>query len=133
MAMQSVRRSRAVRRSTSLLAVVVSVMVVAGLLAAAAVIAPDLELFFWFIPVTVKMLAIGGLLLAAYQVFASGQNAGGQAAHLGGGLLGFALMKNQHWLNPFAPTRQTYEYVAAGRRRRRSRAFQKDWSKDPNR
>ncbi len=40
MAMQSVRRSRAVRRSTSLLAVVVSVMVVAGLLAAAAAASP---------------------------------------------------------------------------------------------
>jgi len=102
-----------------------------GLLVAAAVIAPDLELFFWFIPVTVKMLAIGGLLLAVYQVFASGENAGGEAAHLGGGLLGFALMKNQHWLNPFA-TAQAYAYAGGGRRRRRSRKFQKDWSKDPN-
>ncbi len=40
MATQSVRRSKAVRRSTSLLAVVVSVMVVAGLLAAAAAASP---------------------------------------------------------------------------------------------
>ena len=40
MAMHSVRRSRAVRRSTSLLAVVVSVVVVAGLLAAAAAASP---------------------------------------------------------------------------------------------
>jgi len=40
MPMHSVRRSRAVRRSTSLLAVVISVMVVAGLLAAAAAASP---------------------------------------------------------------------------------------------
>ncbi len=40
MSMHSVRRSRAVRRSTSLLAVVVSVVVVAGLLAAAAAASP---------------------------------------------------------------------------------------------
>jgi len=40
MAMHSVRRSRALRRSTSLLAVVVSVVVVAGLLAAAAAASP---------------------------------------------------------------------------------------------
>jgi membrane associated rhomboid family serine protease len=104
-----------------------------GLLVAAAVIAPHLELFVWLIPVTVKMLAVGGLLLAAYQVFAAGENAGGEAAHLGGGLLGLVLMKNQHWLNPFGPSRQAYEYAGSARRRRRSRTFQKDWSKDPNR
>jgi hypothetical protein len=41
MAMHSVRRSRAVRRSTSLLAVAVSALVVAGLLAAAATASPQ--------------------------------------------------------------------------------------------
>ncbi len=41
MAMHSVRRSRAVRRSTSLLAVAVSALVVAGLLAAAAAASPQ--------------------------------------------------------------------------------------------
>ena len=55
----------------------------------------------------------------------TGFNAGGQAAHLGGGVLGFLLMKNQHWLNPFAPSR----HIAAPRRR----PVKKDWSKDFNR
>jgi membrane associated rhomboid family serine protease len=104
-----------------------------GLLVAAAVVAPDLELFYWFVPVTVKMLAIGGMLLAVYQVFALGVNAGGEAAHLGGGVLGFALMKNQHWLNPFAPSRASYRLARADARRRRRRALQKDWTKDLNR
>ena len=103
-----------------------------GLLVAAAVIAPDLELFCWFVPVTVKMLAIGGLLLAVYQICSLGEDAGGEAAHLGGGLLALAIMKNQHWLNPFAEG-QSFAYAGAGRRRRRSRTFQKDWSKDLNR
>jgi hypothetical protein len=79
------------------------------------------------------MLAVVGMLMAAYAVVSSGPNAGGEAGHLGGGILGFALMKNQHWLNPFASTRQSYDYVGAARRRRRSRKLQKDWSKDPNR
>lgn len=103
-----------------------------GLLVAAAIIAPDLELFFWFVPVTVKMLAIGGMLLAAYQVFALGVNAGGEAAHLGGGVLGFLLMKNQHWLNPFSLSPSSSRLRRAARRRQIG-VFQKDWKKDLNR
>jgi membrane associated rhomboid family serine protease len=110
-----------------------------GLLVAAAMIAPDVEIWVYFaIPVTVRTLAIIGMGLAAYTVFAAGpfaHNAGGEAAHLGGGVLGFVLMKNQHWLNGFAPGRP--RLTAGGRvssaRGRRPRAFQKDWSKDLNR
>lgn len=105
-----------------------------GLLVAAAMIAPDVELFYYFVPVTIRMMAILGMLLALYSVVAlNPMNAGGEAAHLGGGVLGFLLMKNQHWLNPFAPPRREVATVGAPRRRRRSRAFQKDWSKDFNR
>jgi membrane associated rhomboid family serine protease len=105
-----------------------------GLLVAAAMIAPDVQLFYYFIPITIRMVAIFGMLMAAYSVFALNQfNAGGEAAHLGGGVLGFLLMKNQHWLNPFAPQRRELATVGAPRRRRRTRAFQKDWSKDFNR
>lgn len=102
-----------------------------GLLVAAAVIAPNLELFVWFVPVTVKMLAIGGLLLAGYELLSLGASAGSEAAHLGGGILGFLLMKNQHWLNPFAASH--LEEYRLSRRRRRGRPYQKDWSKDLNR
>jgi membrane associated rhomboid family serine protease len=105
-----------------------------GLLVAAALIAPHVQVFYYFLPVTIGMLAICGMLMAAYTVFALGPNAGGEAAHLGGGILGFAFMKNQHWLNPFAPARPMATTVPAVRmRRRRKRWFEKDWSKDMNR
>jgi membrane associated rhomboid family serine protease len=100
-----------------------------GLLVAAAMIAPHVQIFYYVFPVTVGMLAICGMLMAAYAVLASGMNAGGEAAHLGGGILGFMQMKNQHWLNPFAPPRQ----LLTTTRRRPKRALQKDWSKDFNR
>jgi len=110
-----------------------------GLLVAAAMIAPDVELFYYFIPVTIRFAAITGMLMAAYAVFSDrGFNAGGEAAHLGGGILGYALMKNQHWLNPFAErsrdsARGGTEAGSSSPRRRRARRYQKDWSKDLNR
>ena len=113
-----------------------------GLLVAAAMIAPHVVIYIYFFPVTIRTLALIGMALAAYTVFAAGDpysvqglgsNAGGEAAHLGGGVLGFLLMKNQHWLNAFAPARRTIGGGAVARRRRRVRPFQKDWSKDMNR
>ena len=103
-----------------------------GLLVAAAMIAPHVEVFYYLFPVTIGMLAVVGMLMAVYAVVVSGPNAGGEAGHLGGGILGFALMKNQHWLN-FASHERAYSGGAARPRRRRRRAFQKDWSKDFNR
>jgi membrane associated rhomboid family serine protease len=106
-----------------------------GLLVAAAMIAPDVQVFYYFIPVTIRMLAWLAMGLAAYTVLATGYNAGGQAAHLGGGVLGYLLMKNQHWLNFVAPPRAVATVRPSVRpsiRRRRS-ALQKDWSKDFNR
>jgi membrane associated rhomboid family serine protease len=103
-----------------------------GLLVAASLIAPDVEVFYYFIPVTIRTLAWVSMGLAAYTVLATGYNAGGQAAHLGGGVLGLLLMKNQHWLNLFAPSRPTATVRPSVRRSRR-RTFQKDWSKDFNR
>jgi rhomboid family protein len=105
-----------------------------GLLVAAAIIAPDVELFYYIMPITIRMVAIFGMLMAAYAVLAYNQfNAGGEAAHLGGGVLGFLLMKNQHWLNPFAEPKVAARAGAGVRRSRRRRTFQKDWSKDFNR
>lgn len=105
-----------------------------GLLVAAAIIAPHVEVFYYYMPVTIGMLAVIGMLMAAYAVFATGPNAGGEAGHLGGGVLGFLLMRNQHWLHPFAPRlRLTTNTTATSTRRRPRRAFQKDWSKDFNR
>jgi membrane associated rhomboid family serine protease len=106
-----------------------------GLLVAAAIIAPDVQVFYYLVPVTIRMLALLSMGLAAYAVLATGYNAGGQAAHLGGGVLGFGLMKNQHWLNFVAPSGRvsTVRPSVPGVRRGRRSAFQKDWSKDLNR
>jgi membrane associated rhomboid family serine protease len=105
-----------------------------GLLVAAAHIAPDVQVFYYLFPVTIGMMALFGMLAALYSVISLGHNAGGEAAHLGGGIVGFAIMKNQHWLNAFAPARrETVSAVATRGRRRKRRMFQKDWSKDLNR
>ena len=108
-----------------------------GLLVAAALIAPHVQVFYYFFPVTIGMLAVGGMLMALYSVISLGYNAGGEAAHLGGGILGFAIMKNQHWLHWFEPVRRGRPTRAvasvAPSRRRKQRLFQKDWSKDLNR
>lgn len=106
-----------------------------GLLVAAAMIAPHVQVFYYVFPVTIGMLAIFGMLMALYSVISLGYNAGGEAAHLGGGILGFALMKNQHWLNFAMPSRPraVARPSVPGVRTRPRRAAQKDWSKDFNR
>jgi membrane associated rhomboid family serine protease len=106
-----------------------------GMLVAAAMIAPNVEIFYYLFPVTIGMLALFAMLMALYGVISLGYNSGGEAAHLGGGVLGFAIMKNQHWLNVFAPPRQGAMATAASSsaRRRKRPPFQKDWSKDFNR
>jgi membrane associated rhomboid family serine protease len=106
-----------------------------GLLVAAALIAPDVQIFYYMFPVTIGMLAIFGMLMALYSVITLGYNAGGEAAHLGGGILGFAIMKNQHWLHFFEAPRRAGARTAGAtvRRPRKRRVLQKDWSKDFNR
>ena len=99
-----------------------------GTLVAAALIAPDVQVFYYFIPITIGLLAIGGMLMAAYAVFATGVNSGGEAAHLGGGA----------GISPDEKSALAQHFCAAPRRsavgaRRRARAYQKDWSKDFNR
>ena len=103
-----------------------------GLLIAAALIAPDVEIYVYFFPVKVVVLAVVMMGVAAYTVVAMGHNAGGEAAHLGGGAMGFLLMRNQHWLHWVEPSRRGAGRAVGGPARKR-RAFQKDWSKDPNR
>lgn len=98
-----------------------------GILVAGAYIAPDREVysFIGFIPIPMKLryLAILLMVIAGWTVLRAGPNAGGQAAHLGGGVMGLAFMLRQHWLDPFAPSRPQ-----SGRVRRRE-AF-RDWSKE---
>jgi membrane associated rhomboid family serine protease len=95
-----------------------------GVLIAAAMIAPNVEIVFLFppIPVQIKYLALIMMAVAAYTVFNGGMNAGGEAAHLGGGVVGYLLVRYQQVLNVVTP----------GGRRMRMRTQFRDWSRDPD-
>ncbi|MEI6656059.1 MAG: rhomboid family intramembrane serine protease [Verrucomicrobiota bacterium] len=78
-----------------------------GILVGVAVIAPDLRVMLYFPPIEMSMrqLAIAVLVIAAGTVLLDlGSNAGGEAGHLGGALLGFLLMR-QAWLLNWAQRR----------------------------
>lgn len=65
-----------------------------GVLIAGAMIAPDsTALIYGIIPMRLKTMAWILLAIAVYTVFTNGNNAGGQAAHLGGAAAGYALIQ----------------------------------------
>ena len=66
-----------------------------GILVAAALIAPNMQVRLLIPPVTltVRQLALILLLIGAFVVVTGGRNAGGEAGHLGGALAGFLLLK----------------------------------------
>lgn len=75
-----------------------------GVILAAAAIRPDeiiTLLLFFILPLRMRIrtLAYGVLILAVINVFAGGSNAGGDAAHIGGALLGAWLIRHATLLN----------------------------------
>jgi membrane associated rhomboid family serine protease len=81
-----------------------------GVLVAAAVLEPHAEvLVFGIIPIPLRRMAYLFILYALFTVLFSGSNAGGQAAHLGGAVVGYALtrwpqaMERIAWLGKRAP------------------------------
>ena len=75
-----------------------------GILIAAAQIAPDATvLVYGFFPVRLRVLAWVLLAVALYTVLTSGNNAGGEAAHLGGAVMGWLLIRNPHVLDLLLP------------------------------
>ena len=91
-----------------------------GILMAAAYLSPDRIIWIYFFELPLKYFAWIMMGLAAYTVLVHGQNAGGQAAHLGGGILGY------FWI------RQHGRFDITPKRRVRGRLV-KDWSRDLNR
>lgn len=86
-----------------------------AILVCIAVIAPNLRvLLFFVIPMSMRTFAIGALAFATLMILTNGNNAGGEAGHLGGAILGFILMKNPRLLS-FVD-----RLVAGGRRGRRT-------------
>ncbi|BDS08430.1 rhomboid family intramembrane serine protease [Oceaniferula spumae] len=70
-----------------------------AILVCTAVIAPNLKiLLFFVIPMSMRTFAIAALVFATLMILTNGNNAGGEAGHLGGAILGYILMKNPHLL-----------------------------------
>jgi membrane associated rhomboid family serine protease len=75
-----------------------------AILVAAAVYMPDAEIVVFTpfpIPLPIRWAATGYILIAVVTVLKNGGNAGGEAAHLGGALVGYLLLINPHLLSYF--------------------------------
>ncbi|MBX3377372.1 MAG: rhomboid family intramembrane serine protease [Phycisphaeraceae bacterium] len=72
-----------------------------GVIMACAFIAPNAVVLVYFIPMKLKFMAYGYVALAAYNLLSGGNNAGGDAAHIGGAIAGFFFIRNAHLLRDF--------------------------------
>jgi len=74
-----------------------------GIILASAYIKPDEEanLLFLPIPVKLKRLAYAYVAFAMVSLILGSRNAGGEAAHVGGGVAGYILIRNPHLLRDF--------------------------------
>jgi membrane associated rhomboid family serine protease len=78
-----------------------------GILIAAARVAPHATvLIYGVIPMQLRTMAWVLLAIAVYMIFTGGRNAGGEAAHLGGAVVGFLLMQYPRALDVIVPTRR---------------------------
>lgn len=79
-----------------------------GIIVALIFIAPDMRVMLLIPPIPMKMKTLGMIMLGigVYTVLTTGNNAGGEAGHLGGALLGFVFMRNQwmlDWVDKLGP------------------------------
>jgi len=73
-----------------------------GILLAGAFLSPNSKvLVFFIIPMRLSTMAYGLVALALFTVFFGKNNAGGEAAHLGGAAAGWYFIRNPHHLNGF--------------------------------
>lgn len=71
-----------------------------GVLMAVAYLRPNQIILLWgLLPMKVRTLAYGLVILALFMIISKGNNAGGEAGHLGGALLGFWLIRHTNYLN----------------------------------
>lgn len=76
-----------------------------GILIAAAQVAPHATvLIYGIIPMQLRTMAWVLLAIAVYMIFTGGRNAGGEAAHLGGAVVGFLLLRYPRALDVFVPS-----------------------------
>lgn len=74
-----------------------------GVIVACAYIQPNMivQLLFPPIPLKMKWMAYGYVGIAGVNLIMQGQNAGGDAAHIGGAVAGFFFIRNSHLLRDF--------------------------------
>ncbi|MDB5172959.1 MAG: rhomboid family protein, partial [Phycisphaerales bacterium] len=74
------------------------------LIAAATRVAPDARVMLLFPPIPMQLRTLAWVMvgIAVATVFFNGRNAGGEAAHLGGAVLGYLLIQRPQVLNVFA-------------------------------
>jgi len=98
-----------------------------GVLVAGAMLAPDVTIMLLFPPIPMQLKYLAMILVgwAAYTAFTNGSNAGGQAAHLGGAVVGYALVRYPRVLNVFESVRGR-----SGRHPRARGRATTDWSKN---
>jgi membrane associated rhomboid family serine protease len=95
-----------------------------GVIMASAFLAPSAEvLVFLIIPMPLRNLAYTLVAVALLTLFVGGDNAGGEAAHLGGAIAGFWLIRHPHtlhalfdWMGTFDPTSRSRRVRSARRR-----------------
>jgi membrane associated rhomboid family serine protease len=95
-----------------------------GVIMAAAFLAPSAEvLVFMIIPMPLRNLAYTLVAVALLTLFFGGDNAGGEAAHLGGAIAGFWLIRKPHllhalfdWLGTVDPTSRSRRVRSVRRR-----------------
>jgi membrane associated rhomboid family serine protease len=95
-----------------------------GVIMASAFLAPSAEvLVFMIIPMPLRNLAYTLVAVALLTLFVGGDNAGGEAAHLGGAIAGFWLIRHPHtlhalfdWMGTFDPTSRSRRVRSARRR-----------------
>jgi len=73
-----------------------------GILMAGAYLAPNVTvLLFFILPMRLKTLAYALVAIALFTVITNGNNAGGEAGHLGGAFAGFYFIRHTHHLHGF--------------------------------
>ncbi len=73
-----------------------------GVMMSAAYLEPRMQLaLFGLIPVSIRALAYGSIIIAALTVLFRWNNAGGEAAHIGGAIAGFFFIRRSHLLKDF--------------------------------
>ena len=94
-----------------------------GVIMAAAFLSPrSMVLLFFVLPMQLRTLAYGLVGLALVSIFFGTANAGGEAAHLGGAIAGFWLIRNPDTLHALFDWMGRVDPTSQSRRVRSSRA-----------